>query len=110
MNPTLLSFAYDGAGNRTSMTDGLGSMSYAYDSLSRLTSETRAITGLGNFTISYGYNLAGLLTSFTDPFGAQVNYGPDSAGRVTSVTGTAFPNVSTYASNIQYRASGAVKH
>lgn len=108
--PGAVGFAYDAAGNRTSMTDGSGSMSYQYDQLSRLSSETRAINGLGNFTINYSYNLAGQLTSVTDPFAAQVSYAHDSAGRLTAVTGTGFPNVSTYASNIQYRASGALKH
>jgi hypothetical protein len=28
-----VTFGYDGAGNRTSMTDGLGSVSYGYDQL-----------------------------------------------------------------------------
>jgi hypothetical protein len=32
-----VSFAYDAAGNRTSMTDGLGSVSYLYNQLSQLT-------------------------------------------------------------------------
>jgi YD repeat-containing protein len=92
------------------MTDGLGSMSYQYDALSRLTSETRTITGVGTFPLSYAYNLSGALTSITDPFGAQVGYVHDQSGRLTSVTGSNFPNVSTYASNFQYRASGALKH
>src|SRR5438309_1476180 len=41
-------FGYDAAGNRTSMSDGLGSVSYGYDQLSRLTSETRTFGGLGS--------------------------------------------------------------
>jgi YD repeat-containing protein len=43
--PTV-SFSYDAVGNRTQMTDGLGTQTYAYDQLSRLTSETRSFTGL----------------------------------------------------------------
>ena len=43
------------------------------------------------------------------PFGAQVGYNFDVAGRVTSVTGSGFAGVSTYASNIQYRAWGDQK-
>src|SRR5690349_4895943 len=39
-----VTFAYDAAGNRTSMSDSLGGHTYAYDSLSRLTSETRTIS------------------------------------------------------------------
>src|SRR5437870_12207579 len=43
-------FAYDAAGNRTSMTDtDGGSASYSYDELSRLTSETRTFSGLGSY-------------------------------------------------------------
>lgn len=54
-----VSFDYDAAGNRISMSDGLGSVSYGYDKLSRLTSETRTLNGLGPYMLSYGYNLAG---------------------------------------------------
>jgi RHS repeat-associated protein len=64
-----VSFGYDAAGNRTSMTDGLGSVSYVYNTLSQMTSETRTFTGVtGIFILSYGYNLAGELTSLTNPF------------------------------------------
>jgi YD repeat-containing protein len=64
-----VSFGYDAAGDRTSMTDGLGSVSYNYDQLSRLTSETRYFSALsssptgGNYGISYQYNLANEVTS-----------------------------------------------
>ncbi|MDX6530034.1 MAG: hypothetical protein QOH41_2324 [Blastocatellia bacterium] len=105
-----VNFSYDAAGNRTSMSDAAGMTAYAYDQLSRMSSETRTINGLGSYTIGYGYNLAGELTSVTDPFNAQVGYNHDNSGRVVSITGSGFANVSTYASNIQYRAWGAVKH
>ncbi|HEV7746049.1 MAG TPA: hypothetical protein VGO56_13700 [Pyrinomonadaceae bacterium] len=107
-----VSYVYDAAGNRASMSDGLGSMSYAYDQLSRLTSETRMITGLGSYPLSYGYNLAGAMKSITDPFGAQIGYNFDEANRVKSVTGSSFGGVSNYTSstsNIQYRAWGSQK-
>jgi len=110
-----VSFGYDAVGNRISMSDGLGSMSYSYDQLSRLSSETRYFSALGNsptggnYGISYQYNLANELTSVTDPFGAQMSYNRDTAGRVTSVTGSGFLNISSYASNIQYRAGGGQK-
>jgi YD repeat-containing protein len=107
-----VSYDYDHAGNRTSMTDGMGSMSYAYDQLSRLTSETRTITNLGTYPLNYTYNLAGAMKSVTDPFGAQIQYNFDSAGRVANVTGSGFGGVSNYTSstsNIQYRAWGGQK-
>ena len=110
-------FEYDVVGNRTSMTDGLGSVSYAYDQLSRMRSESRTFSDAANAsingvtkTISYDYNLAGELKSITDPAGATINYGFDTVGRLNSVTGSSFAGVSTYASNVQYRAWGVPRH
>jgi YD repeat-containing protein len=80
-----VSHAYDAAGNRSSMTDGLGSMSYQYDMLSRLTSETRTINGVGAFPLTYAYNFSDELTSITDPFGASVSYAHDQGGTVDGV-------------------------
>ena len=108
--PAPVGYGYDAAGNRTSMTDGLGPVSYAYDQLSRLSSETRTFSGVGTFPLSYSYNLASELTSITDSFGAQVGYNHDQRGKLTGVTGSGYGNVSAYASNIQYRAWGAMKH
>ncbi|MGH9970022.1 MAG: DUF4214 domain-containing protein [Pyrinomonadaceae bacterium] len=105
-------FAYDAAGNRTSMTDGLGSKSYDYDQLSRMTSETRYFSVLGQYyTLSYGYNLAGGLTRSTDATNMTINYGYDSIGRLNSVTGSdnLYGGVSNYAYNYQYRAWGGLK-
>lgn len=106
-------FAYDGAGNRTSMRDGFGDVSYSYDQLSRMLSETRTFSGVGSYPINYQYNLGGQLTSITNPFGNTINYSRDKIGRLTSVTGPTFGSfmpISTYVSNIQYRAWGATKH
>jgi YD repeat-containing protein len=117
-NTPNVSFTYDAAGNRTSMNDGLGSTSYNYDSLSRLTSETRTFD-VGSFTLSYDYNYAGELTRVTDPTNASIYYGHDAIGRVSSVTGSPYGTggyggipyveVSQYASNMQYRAFGGLK-
>lgn len=105
-----VSFSYDSAGNRGSMTDGLGSVSYQYDTWSRLTSETRTFTGLpGTSALSYEYNLAGRLKKLTDPFGTAINYFYNDAGQLTSVTGSGFPGVSQFASSTEYRAWGGVK-
>ena len=103
-----VSFGYDAAGNKTLMTDGLGSVSYGYNQLSQLTSETRTLS-VGSFALSYDYNLAGELTSVTNPWGAQVGYGYDSTGRLTNVSGSGYAGVSSYASGLNYRAWDAVK-
>jgi YD repeat-containing protein len=103
------SFAYDAAGNRTSMSDGLGSASYVYNNLAQMSSETRTFNGLSSYTLSYSYNLAGELSSVTNPWGAQVGYGYDKAGRLQNVSGSGYAGVSNYANAFSYRAFGAIK-
>ncbi len=113
VSPTAnVSFTYDAAGNRTSMTDGFGNKTYSYNQLSQLTSETRSFTNVGTFTLSYDYSLGGQLKKITDPTNMTINYGFDSSGQLSDVTGSdnLYAGVSTYASNIQYRAGGAAKH
>jgi len=68
-------------------------------------------TGVGAFTLSYDYNLAGELKKITDATNMTINYGYDSIGRVSSVTGadSLYAGVSNYASNLQYRAWGGLK-
>jgi hypothetical protein len=44
-----------------------------------------------------------------DPFNATINYTHDTAGRVTSITGTPFGAITSYTSNTQYRTWGAIK-
>jgi YD repeat-containing protein len=106
-----VSYGYDAAGNRTSMIDSFGSKSYSYSQLSQLTIETRVFSGVGTFALSYDYNLAGELKKITDSTNMTINYGYDTAGRVTSVTGSdnLYAGVSNYASNLQYRAWGGLK-
>lgn len=106
-----VAFDYDAAGNRLWMTDGSGRVDYTFDTWSRLRSETRQFTGVAvSFALSYDYNLAGQLKSITDPFNATANYGYDNAGQVTGITGSGTAVTAQYASNMQYRAWGGVKH
>ena len=105
-----VTYGYDAAGNRTSMTDGLGSVSYIYDQLSRMTSETRTFTGVtGSFKLDYEYNLAGELKKLKNPWNAEVSYNYDKSGRATSVAGAGYAGLTSYVNNIAYRAFGAPK-
>src|SRR5205085_5079702 len=105
-----VTFEYDAAGNRTSMTDGLGTQSYSYNSLSQLMSETRTFNNVGSFALNYDYNFGGELKKITDSTNMTINYGYDSTGRVNGVTGSdnLYGNVSNYAYNFQYRAWGGL--
>ncbi|HEX6648430.1 MAG TPA: DUF4214 domain-containing protein, partial [Pyrinomonadaceae bacterium] len=119
-SPTIVSsFAYDAAGNRTSMTDALGSVEYQYHQLSQLKAEIRTFTGVSNpsasdgkFKLSYDYNFAGALKKFTDASNMSIVYGYDNAARITSVIGAdnLYANVSQYASSFSYRAWSALKN
>jgi len=115
---TDVEFEYDNVGNRTSMVDGLGEVTYAYDSLSRLTSELREFNDtLANapesnngFKLEYTYHIGGGLKSVTDPYGDAINYAYDQTARLDAVTGSSFGGVTTYAQNPEYRAWGGLKH
>jgi YD repeat-containing protein len=107
-----VTFGYDAAGNRISMSDGLGGKSYQYDQLSRMSSETRTFNGVGTFALSYEYNFADELTKITSPYGEEFRYNLDSAGRLIEVTGPMnawSQGPRSYLSNVSYRAWGAIK-
>ncbi|HMS42079.1 MAG TPA: hypothetical protein PKE69_17740 [Pyrinomonadaceae bacterium] len=116
--PTV-NYSYDALGNRTQMTDGLGTQVYEYNPLSQLTAETRDFTDTladapnGVFRIEYGYNLSGGLKFYKDAFGQQIDYANDKTGKLTGVTGSTFGTgagaTTNYADTITYRAWGAIK-
>lgn len=113
--PPSVTFSYDAAGNRSSMTTqggAGGSVTYHYDTLSQLRSEDRQFPGLsGTYTLSYDYTLSGQLKSVTDQAGGtSFTYTIDSAGRPTQVDSTGFGAGAPLASGVRYRAWGALKH
>ncbi len=117
VTPTV-SISYDNLGNPIQIADGVATNSFTYDSLSRITSETKAFADslpnapLSNnsFKIEYGYTLGGQLEWIKDPFGQQINYLRDKIGRVKEIDGnSAFGGVTDYLSNADYRSWGAPK-
>jgi RHS repeat-associated protein len=77
-----VTYGYDGAGNQTSMSDGLGSASYVYDSLGDLTAQTDD-TGT---TVAYDYNLDDDVTGITYPNGDAITNTYDDADNLSSVS------------------------
>ena len=87
-----VSFSYDaagtgnyGVGHRTGMTDGSGSTSWTYDTMGRVWSESRTVSGI-NKNVSTTYNPDGTVWKITYPSNSVVEYKYDNAGRALSVT------------------------
>jgi RHS repeat-associated protein len=76
-----VTYVYDLAGRKTSMTDTAGTVGYAYDDSDRLISVTRSS---GGFT--YGYDTAGRLNARTYPDGTVTSYAYDDDSRLAAVT------------------------
>jgi RHS repeat-associated protein len=79
-NGTSLSFAYNAAGQRTSMVDQTGfTVNYAYDSVGRLSSLT---DGNGNLIVTYTNDNNGRLSLKTNGNGTYTTYQYDADGNV----------------------------
>ncbi|MCA1832813.1 MAG: DUF6531 domain-containing protein, partial [Actinobacteria bacterium] len=76
-----VTYGYDGANNRTSMTDGGGTVSYTYDDLDRLTALTR-----GSDTFGYHYKDGGQIGEVTYPDATVVDYAYNADDTLESVT------------------------
>ena len=73
---------YDANGNITQFVDSLGTTTYAYDELNRLSSQKDAF----GKSISYQYDANGNISVLTYPDGKQVTYQYDANNRLTSLT------------------------
>ena len=78
----LLDYREDANGNRISMSDSLGTTTYAYDALNRLTS----VTDCYRQTVGYGYDKNGNRTSLTYPGNKTVRYAYDPMNRLATET------------------------
>jgi YD repeat-containing protein len=68
------------------------------------TTHHQQTVGTEVYSLAYGYNIGGQLTSETYPSGRVVNHGYDDAARLSSVTSGA----TTYANNFVYGSNGAL--
>jgi RHS repeat-associated protein len=96
-------YSYDVLGNLRTVSQGVQSRSFVYDSLSRLTSATNPESG----TISYSYDNNGNLIKKIDARGVETNSSYDAINRVKRrwYTGTAL-NPATPEVNYYYEGAG----
>lgn len=103
-NGNFVAFTYDELNRRSSMTDSTGTSFFEYDDLDRLTRYIVSDNGTkgdsDDLVLSYGYNLAGHITSITYPDGEQVGYTYDDAGRMKTVTNATLSFTGTYSYNV----------
>jgi len=99
-------------GQLVTMTDGVGSENYTYNSLEQLTQLQKVINGSTD-TTSYAYNLASQLTGIIYPSGRVVQQSVDAIGRLceiaTSTTGcgtASSPYATGYAYNVANQLTG----
>jgi YD repeat-containing protein len=78
----------NGAGQRTSMTDGSGTSAWSFDPVGRPVSDKRTINGVTK-TAAYSYNLDGTLATQQDFLGNTLNYGYTNTSSLLSVTDAA---------------------
>jgi RHS repeat-associated protein len=97
-------------GQVITMTDGVGTENYTYNSLEQMT-QLQKVIGTTTYTTSYQYNVAGEVTQITYPSGRVIQQSIDSIGRVCEIApsttgcGTA---ASPYATGYGYDAASHV--
>ena len=108
-----ITYTYDstavtyGIGRLTGRTDPSGSYTFRYDAHGNLTREVKIISGV-SYTTQYGYNKNNVLTSIAYPSGRIINYGMDTAQRISGVSTTFSGNTRTLASSISYAPFGGI--
>ncbi|MDQ3690829.1 MAG: DUF6531 domain-containing protein, partial [Chloroflexota bacterium] len=93
-------YAYDAHANRTSMSDGTGTTTYAYDEADR----PITVTSPGATTVGYRYDLDGNRTKLIYPDATAVNYTWNKGGQLSSLADWASRSVA-YA----YTADGLLR-
>jgi RHS repeat-associated protein len=78
---------------------------YDYDRMGRI-GRQRQTVGTNTYTLGYGYNLAGLLTSQAYPSGRVINQSYDDAARLQTIADGAGQ---TYAGSFSYSAHGGIE-
>lgn len=81
-----ITYTYDDAGRRRTMTDPTGTTKYDYVPG---TGQLQQVTYPDSRTIQYTYDAAGNRQQMTDPFGANIYYQYDTLNRLTAVSPTA---------------------
>lgn len=104
-----VTFEYDQGTNQkgflTTLTDGSGTTTFAYDAFGNLTQESKSIDGNTHVT-AYGYDAADLLTSITYPSGRTVAYTRNVLGEIEEVETAYGGSTVTIADDVEHEPFG----
>jgi RHS repeat-associated protein len=81
-----VSFEYDSNGNVLQVSNFTSQVSFAYDSMNRLSGTVSALSSLSSFAVTNSYDLNGNRTNIIYTGGLSVSYSYDAEDRLTSVT------------------------
>lgn len=95
-NGRMIAMTYGSSGSTTGTY-------YGYDNMGRV-NEQRQVTGSNTYSLSYTYNLAGMLATETYPTSRVLTHSYDNAGRLSQIS----DGTTTFASNLSYAASGGM--
>jgi RHS repeat-associated protein len=111
-----ITYSYDattggnkGVGRLTGVTEESGSSAFTYDSQGRITQDLKTIQGRA-YTVQYGYDRNGRVTSQTLPSGRTISFARAPDGLVTGITTTpAGGTAQTIASSVGYLPFGPLQ-
>ncbi|MGA2664039.1 MAG: RHS repeat-associated core domain-containing protein [Nitrososphaerales archaeon] len=95
-------YTYDNDGNELTVDNAVDQITYRYDPLGDLLSETDVINGT-QYRLSYSYDVAGDLQTMTYPDGTKVTSSYDALGRTTKVA-----DASTAFASFTYNPDGTI--
>lgn len=84
--PRMLGYLRDRNGNRSQLSSTLGTVSYGYDGLNRLTAIYGGALGATNALASFAYTNRAALGTQTTPTGVVTTWGYDAAGRPNALS------------------------
>ncbi len=99
--------ALNNNGRLQQISDGVGSESYSYDILGRVTQVQKIISGT-TYNTGYAYNLASQPTSITYPSSRTVQQSYDAIGRLCAIAGQSSncsSNTTPYATSLAYNTA-----
>ena len=98
--PPAVSYSYNAAGQLVAFENANARLTFSYDALGRVASETsdvsRVLPGLASHTVGYAYDAMGRRAGLVYPDRTSIGYGFDARGRLAAVSAQAGGVIASY--------------